>query len=171
MTRIEQDRKYHVARARAELDSSYRATRPEAAAIHLRLSSMHLQQARALDGALPEPIARDLAWLEEFADFHGQRLNAISFDRPFRANDMAGDGPARCEESRADMLPVMKNHVPSGHDAYAEGRRDRVRGASRGGCPHAAGTAEAGAWLNGWDDEEEAGARRPLLRIRVAAGG
>jgi hypothetical protein len=167
MKAIEQDRKYHVARARAELDMSYRATRPEAAAIHLRLSSMHLQQARASNETLPEPLARDLAWLQEFADFHGHCLNAISLDRPFRPANAPGTGEPASDEAAPTLLPARKNAVSSTHDAYGQGRRDRGKGASRGGCPHPAGTAEAGAWLNGWDDEEEAGARRPLLRLRV----
>ncbi|MDT9599154.1 hypothetical protein [Sphingosinicella rhizophila] len=48
------DRDYHVQRARAELDSAYRAPNNEAAASHLRLSALHMERARSL-GSVARP--------------------------------------------------------------------------------------------------------------------
>ena len=39
----QEDREYHVERARVELDLAYRADKPEAADAHLRLSSLHMK--------------------------------------------------------------------------------------------------------------------------------
>ena len=38
------DRNYHLERARAELDLAYRAERKDVAAAHMRLSSLHMQR-------------------------------------------------------------------------------------------------------------------------------
>ena len=67
----------------------------------------------------------------------------------------------------ADVMLLTKRSLFDSATAYAQGRRDRRKGAGRGSCPHVPGAAEFGSWLNGWDDEAEAGVRRPLLRLRV----
>jgi hypothetical protein len=44
----DQDRDYHVRRARAELDWAYRADRREAVEAHLHLSSLHMARVKTL---------------------------------------------------------------------------------------------------------------------------
>lgn len=53
----ETDRKYHIERARAELDMAYRAERSDAASAHLLLSSLHMQRARAVSEPAPPATA------------------------------------------------------------------------------------------------------------------
>ena len=45
----EQDRAYHLHRARDELDWAYRAERDCAAAAHMRLSALHMRKIKELD--------------------------------------------------------------------------------------------------------------------------
>jgi hypothetical protein len=68
----EQDHAYHVERARTELDSAYRAVSGDVAAAHLRLCSLHMQQARAKSPR--PPAAKELEWLEDLAPLHEQVL-------------------------------------------------------------------------------------------------
>lgn len=42
----DEERDYHVLRARAELDSAYRSTNRKAIASHLRLSVLHMKRAK-----------------------------------------------------------------------------------------------------------------------------
>ena len=46
----QRDRDYHVERARAELDLAQEAESQAAALAHARLSSLHLEQARQVNG-------------------------------------------------------------------------------------------------------------------------
>jgi hypothetical protein len=47
------DRDYHLGRARAELDLAYRAERKDVAAAHMRLSSLHMQRIAQEDAGEP----------------------------------------------------------------------------------------------------------------------
>ena len=49
------DRDYHIARARQEFDAAYRAERIDIAAIHMRLSALHMERARSV----AEPSRRE----------------------------------------------------------------------------------------------------------------
>ena len=46
----DRERDYHRERARAELDHAYRATHQGAAQAHMRLSALHMNRLRELDG-------------------------------------------------------------------------------------------------------------------------
>jgi hypothetical protein len=48
----EQDKDYHVHRARAELDLAHRAARRNVAEAHMRLSSLHMERAGLLAAEL-----------------------------------------------------------------------------------------------------------------------
>lgn len=69
-------RDYHVARARVELDTAYRASCLDAAAAHLRLFGMHVQRARQLSRAEGAASEAELAWLDRCAPFHERCLVA-----------------------------------------------------------------------------------------------
>ena len=47
-TRRGDDKDYHVARARAELDAAYRAEPSSAAEAHLKLAAIHMRRAQSL---------------------------------------------------------------------------------------------------------------------------
>jgi len=71
--RADADREYHVARARAELDSAYRAADSESASAHLRLCSMHMARARTLLEAASERLP-ELEWIERCRPLHEKSL-------------------------------------------------------------------------------------------------
>lgn len=74
----DQDRHYHVARARAELDSAYRTEKQEASERHMQLCTLHLREARLHRAPLAGPAAREYDWLEDLAYFHSKCLAAAS---------------------------------------------------------------------------------------------
>ena len=47
----EQQKTYHLDRARVEMDMAYRATARSAAAAHMKLSSLHIGRIKELDDA------------------------------------------------------------------------------------------------------------------------
>ncbi len=51
---MSEDIEFHAERARHELDASRRAKSETAAMLHLRLSSLHMEQARVLRQQFPE---------------------------------------------------------------------------------------------------------------------
>ena len=53
------DRSWHIDRARQEFDAAFRADRLDIAAIHIRLSALHMARARAL--STPQVPARRAA--------------------------------------------------------------------------------------------------------------
>lgn len=67
---ISEDKDFHVARARAELDAAYRADRSEVASAHLKLSALHMRRAQQLAEAGRE---MELAWIERCAPLHRTR--------------------------------------------------------------------------------------------------
>ena len=72
MTDEADEHRYHVERARAELDAAYRAEKMEVAAAHLRLCSFHMRKARE---TLSRPMpARELDWIEGLAPLHERSL-------------------------------------------------------------------------------------------------
>jgi hypothetical protein len=69
------DRDYHVRRARAELDAAYRARSLTNATAHLRLCSMHMQRARELNlPPVTQPVAIELDWMQRCAPLHEKHL-------------------------------------------------------------------------------------------------
>ena len=75
------DRRHHTRRARAELDAAYRAAGSRAAAAHLSLFLLHLEEARLnpASGAPVGTLAKDaeVDWMER-----SQPLHRYSLDRP-----------------------------------------------------------------------------------------
>ena len=69
------ERDYHIARARAELDAAYRAERSEVAAAHLKLCALHMRRAQGDPGPAR---AVEIDRLERCAPLHGAAL-----DQPF----------------------------------------------------------------------------------------
>jgi hypothetical protein len=63
------DKEFHVARARAELDAAYRAERSEVAAAHLKLSALHMRRAQQL----VVQSDMELSWIERCAPLHHVR--------------------------------------------------------------------------------------------------
>lgn len=63
------DKDFHVARARAELDAAYRAERSEVAAAHLKLSALHMRRAQQLVASQD----MELTWIERCAPLHRTR--------------------------------------------------------------------------------------------------
>ena len=49
---------YHIDRARAELDLAYRAEKASAAEAHMRLSALHMEQARLCGSTLDIKLQR-----------------------------------------------------------------------------------------------------------------
>ena len=66
-----EEKDYHVARARAELDAAYRAASAEAAARHFKLCGIHMRRAEAL---AEEGREAELVWLERCAPLHESRI-------------------------------------------------------------------------------------------------
>jgi len=64
------DKDFHVARARAELDAAYRADRSDVAAAHLKLSALHMRRAQQLAETGRE---MEIAWIERCAPLHQAR--------------------------------------------------------------------------------------------------
>ncbi len=77
----DQERHYHVARARAELDIAYRTEKQEASERHMQLCTLHLREARLHRAPLAGPIAKEYDWLRDLAYFHSKCLGAASSDR------------------------------------------------------------------------------------------
>ena len=71
----DQEKDYHVVRARAELDAAYRAETSEAAARHFRLCGIHMRRAQGL--ADPDREA-ELVWLERCAPLHESRMITVA---------------------------------------------------------------------------------------------
>lgn len=80
----DQDRHYHVARARAELDSAYRTATPEASERHMQLCALHLREARLHRAPLAGAAARENDWLQDLAHFHSKCLRAAATDHDSR---------------------------------------------------------------------------------------
>lgn len=76
----DQERHYHVARARVELDIAYRTEKQEASERHMQLCTLHLREARLHRAPLAGPAAREYGWLEDLAHFHSKCLGAPSPD-------------------------------------------------------------------------------------------
>ncbi len=76
----DQERLYHVARARAELDSAYRTATAEASERHMQLCTLHLRQARLHRAPLTGSAAREHDWLQHLAHFHARCLGSHSPD-------------------------------------------------------------------------------------------
>lgn len=55
------DYQYHVERARAEMDHAYQARLPAAAAAHMKLSALHMAQARLAVSGEQEAQRRRMA--------------------------------------------------------------------------------------------------------------
>jgi hypothetical protein len=53
---MKDDQDYHVERARQEFDAAYRAERLDIAAIHLRLSALHMERARVAPAEPPREL-------------------------------------------------------------------------------------------------------------------
>lgn len=51
-----------------------------------------------------------------------------------------------------EIMRMLPNPLPSGHDAFAEGDRARLAGEARGASPHPAGSPEQAEWVRGWDE-------------------
>jgi hypothetical protein len=56
------DYDYHVGRAPAEMDCSYRATGHAAAAAHMKLSALHMERARGAKAAHAARLAQGGTW-------------------------------------------------------------------------------------------------------------
>ncbi len=78
------DRQYHVARARAELDSAYRTATPEASERHMQLCTVHLRRARLHRAPLAGSAAREYDWLQHLAHFHARCLARAADNEPLR---------------------------------------------------------------------------------------
>jgi hypothetical protein len=66
--------RYHVERARAELDAGYRAGAAIAAAAHLRFSALHIARARAAAQASAQAPLHELEWIERLRPLHEKAL-------------------------------------------------------------------------------------------------
>jgi hypothetical protein len=75
-----QERHYHVARARAELDIAYRTEKQEASDRHMQLCTLHLREARLHRTPLAGPLAKEYDWLQDLAYFHSKCLGAAATD-------------------------------------------------------------------------------------------
>jgi hypothetical protein len=74
------ERHYHVARARAELDTAYRTEKQEASERHMQLCTLHLREARLHRAPLAGPAAKEYDWLQDLAHFHSKCLRPASPD-------------------------------------------------------------------------------------------
>ncbi|MDT9598970.1 hypothetical protein [Sphingosinicella rhizophila] len=112
MSVSDRNRDYHAARARAELESAYCASRPEAAALHLELSSMHLRRALSFGPLFGQRLAGELGWLHSFAPAHGHWLQAGNADpaKPFiRHERPLLNGPTAKEAAASGDAEVYGN--------------------------------------------------------------
>ena len=69
-----EDKDFHVARARAELDAAYRAERSDVVTAHLKLSALHMRRAQQLAEAGRE---MEIAWIERCAPLHRSRAAVL----------------------------------------------------------------------------------------------
>jgi hypothetical protein len=66
--------RYHVERARAELDAGYRAAVPEAAAAHLGYCALHIVRARTAAGQEEAARLREIEWIDRLRPLHEKAL-------------------------------------------------------------------------------------------------
>lgn len=76
------DREYHMERARSELDCAYRAEAQRAAEAHLRLSALHMEQLKHIEGAGAE--AGSVAHAGEESATRGHVIKTPHDEEPYK---------------------------------------------------------------------------------------